>query len=141
MSKEMKKDPAIKLQLASDYASIANYWKFYDGETKQLLKYDVYGQKQKQEAEFAKWSATKTEYQNIFNELNKAYTAWKPYAMHRVYMNEGIFGSPLLAFAATLQPLENALVKPGTSTADIKKLADAASKVKAKFYAKRKQNI
>ena len=136
MSKEMKKDPAIKLQLASDYASIANYWKFYDGETKQLLKYDVYGQKQKQEAEFAKWSATKTEYQNIFNELNKAYTAWKPYAMHRVYMNEGVFGSPLLAFAATLQPLENALVKPGTSTADIKKLADAASKARQSFMQK-----
>ncbi len=41
----MKKDPAIKLQLASDYASIANYWKFFDGESKQLLKYNVYDQK------------------------------------------------------------------------------------------------
>src|SRR5215204_297463 len=49
MFEEMKKDPAIKLQLASDYASIANYWKFYEGETKQLLKYDVYGQKKKSE--------------------------------------------------------------------------------------------
>ncbi|MFZ9878002.1 MAG: S46 family peptidase, partial [Chitinophagaceae bacterium] len=45
MFEEMKKDPAVKLQLASSYASIANYWKFFDGETKQLLKYDVYGQK------------------------------------------------------------------------------------------------
>ncbi|HEU0064970.1 MAG TPA: S46 family peptidase, partial [Flavisolibacter sp.] len=35
MFEEMKKDPAIKLQLASDYAGIANYWKFYEGETKE----------------------------------------------------------------------------------------------------------
>ena len=34
MFAEMKKDPATKLQLASSYASIANYWKFYDGESK-----------------------------------------------------------------------------------------------------------
>ncbi|HRG92178.1 MAG TPA: S46 family peptidase, partial [Chitinophagaceae bacterium] len=33
MFEEMKKDPAIKLKLASDYAGIANYWKFFDGET------------------------------------------------------------------------------------------------------------
>ncbi len=45
MFEEMKNDPAIKLQLSSSYASIANYWKFFDGETKQLLKYDIYGQK------------------------------------------------------------------------------------------------
>jgi hypothetical protein len=44
MMEEMRKDPAIKLQLASSYSSIANYWKFYKGETEQLLKYDVYGQ-------------------------------------------------------------------------------------------------
>ena len=38
MFEEMKKDPAIKLQLASSYASIANYWKFYDGETKAIVE-------------------------------------------------------------------------------------------------------
>ena len=39
MFEEMRKDPAVKLQLASYYASVANYWKFFDGEKKQLLKY------------------------------------------------------------------------------------------------------
>ena len=36
-----------------------------------------------------------------------------PYTKHRVYMNEGIMGSPLIAFAASLQQVENALVKQG----------------------------
>jgi hypothetical protein len=133
MLEEMKKDPAIKLQLASDYAGIANYWKFFDGETKQLLKYDVYGQKQKAEAAFIKWAQGKPEYQNIFNDLKAAYEAWRPYAMHRQYIIEGIAGSPLLAFASTLQSLENVLVKPGTSTADIRKAVEAASKARQSF--------
>jgi Peptidase S46 len=135
MFEEMKKDPAIKLQLASDYAGIANYWKFFDGETKQLLKYDVYGQKQKTEANFIKWAQGKAEYQNIFKDLQTAYDAWRPYAIHRMYMNEGIFGSPLLGFASSLQSLENILVKPGTSTSDITKAVEAASRSRQAFLA------
>src|SRR6185436_18565993 len=98
---EMKKDPAIKLQLAPEYTNIANYWKFYDGETKQLLQYDVFGQKQKFENDFMNWTKGKPEYENIFSDWAKAYDAWRPYSKHRVYINEGIFGSPLLAYAAS----------------------------------------
>lgn len=133
MFEEMKKDPAVKLQLASDYAGIANYWKFYDGETKQLLKYDVYGQKQKSEAAFVKWAQSKPEYANLFTDLQAAYAAWKPYAMSRQYLIEGILGSPLLSFASSLQQVENALVKPGTSTAQIKAAVDAASQQRQNF--------
>jgi hypothetical protein len=127
MFEEMKKDPAIKLQLASSFASIANYWKFFDGETKQLLKYDVYGQKTAAETKFNAWAKGKPEFENIFADWGKAYDAWRPYAKHRMYMNEGIYGSPLMAFAASLQQLEEALVKTGVSPADVKKAVDAAN--------------
>ena len=135
MFEEMKKDPATKLKLASDYASIANYWKFYKGETEQLYKYDVYGVKRKDEEAFQKWAATKPEYANIFKDLQTTYAAWRPYAMHRQYITEGILGSPLLAFAASLQSVETALTKPGTSTADIKKAVDAAANARKNFLA------
>jgi len=133
MFEEMKNDPATKLKLASDYASIANYWKFFDGETKQLKKYDIFGQKQKAEAEFIRWAAAKPEYANIFRDLEAAYAAWRPYAMHRVYINEGIMGSPLLAFAASLQALETALVKPGTPSSDIQRAVAAADRARKNF--------
>lgn len=133
MFEEMKKDPAVKLQLASDYAGIANYWKFFKGETEQLLKYDVYGQKTRSEKEFLKWAASKPEYANIFGDLEKTYAAWRPYALHRVYINEGIMGSPLLAFAASMQGVENALTRPGVSSADIKKAVDAAAASRKNF--------
>jgi Peptidase S46 len=133
MFEEMKKDPAIKLQLASSYAGIANYWKFYDGETKQLLKYDVFGQKQKAEQAFIAWAKGKPEYENLFNDWAKAYDAWKPYAKHRTYMNEGVLGSPLIAFAGTLLQLENALVSTKSTAADVQKAAAAAATARKNF--------
>ena len=135
MFEEMKKDPAVKLQLASSVASIANYWKFFDGETKQLLKYDVFGQKQKFEEKFNAWAKGKPEYSSIFADWAKAYEAWRPYAKQRQYINEGINGSPLIAFAGSLLQLEAALVKPGTPMTDVKKIAEAADRQRTAFLA------
>jgi len=132
MFEQMKKDPAIKLQLASDYANIANYWKFFDGESKQLVKYHVYDQKKAAEDKFQAWANGKPDYQNIFKEWAAAYDQWRPYSKHRMYMNEGIFGSPLLAFAASLQQVENAIVKKG-STADINKAMEAAKEARTEM--------
>jgi len=133
MFEEMKKDPATKLQLASSYASIANYWKFYDGETKQLLKYDVYGQKKKAEEAFAKWAAGKPQYQGLLADWATAYDAWRKYAKHRMYINEGILGSPLIAFAGMMTQLETALVKTGVAKADLKKQIDNANEYRTRF--------
>ncbi len=135
MFAEMQKDAGTKLKLASDYASIANYWKFFDGETKQLLKYDVFGQKQKAEQEFTKWAKDKPEYAAIFPEWEKVYAAWTPYAKHRMYMNEGIFGSPLISFAASLIQLEAALVKTSATKEDVKKAMEAAIASRKSFLA------
>ena len=137
MFEEMKKDPAIKLQLAASYASIANYWKFYDGETKQLLKYDVYGQKKAFEAKFIAWAKGKPEYQDLFTNWEKVYNTWHKYAKQRMYLNEGILGSPLMAYISSyLVPLESALVKTGTSAADKKKAIDAAVEYRKSFLEK-----
>ncbi len=135
MFAEMQKDAGTKLKLASNYASIANYWKFFDGETKQLLKYDVFGQKQKAEADFMKWAKDKPDYAAVFPEWEKVYTAWRPYAMHRMYMNEGIFGSPLIAYSASLIQLEAALVKTNATKEDVTKAMNAAVAARKEFLA------
>lgn len=132
MLEEMKKDPATRLKLAGDYASIANYWKFFDGESKQLIKYNVLGQKQAAEAKFQQWANGKPEFANIFSDWGKAYDAWRPYSKHQLYLNEGIFGSPLLGFAASLQQVENAIVKKGSS-AEIAKAVEAAKEARAEL--------
>ncbi|HLF45533.1 MAG TPA: S46 family peptidase [Chitinophagaceae bacterium] len=133
MFEEMKKDPATKLQLSSSFAGIANYWKFFDGESKQLIRYNVYGQKVKAEEVFMNWAKSKPEYANIFLEWPKVYADWRPYSKHRVYINEGIMGSPLMAFAGSLQQIENALVQKGKTDADVKKAVDAANNARNNF--------
>ncbi len=133
MLEEMKKNPAVKLQLAGSYAGIANYWKFFDGESKQLLKFKTFEEKQANEAAFLALVKGKPEYENLFNEYEKIYKAWRPYAKQRVYMTEGIFGSPLIAFASTLQKLDAILSKKDATKEDIKKVVDAAKTAQLNF--------
>jgi hypothetical protein len=135
MFEQMKKDPAVKLKLASNYAGIANYWKFFDGESKQLLKYKVYEQKLSDEAKFQQWAKGKPDYENLFTEWKKAYDQWRPYAKHRMYINEGILGSPLLQYAASLMVLESELVKKGRDHADTKKALQSADNQRKNYMA------
>jgi hypothetical protein len=128
MKEQMVKDPAIKLQLASSYARIANYWKFFDGESKQLIKYDVYGQKQKEEGAFLNWAAGKPEYLSLFQDYRKAYETWTPYAKWRVYLYEGILGSPLIKLASDMGALDKALSKKDATQDEINKAIETAKK-------------
>jgi len=45
MKKHMDADKAVRIQYASKYASTANYWKYYIGQTKGLKRLNVYGKK------------------------------------------------------------------------------------------------
>ncbi len=123
MYEQMIKDPAVKLKLASNYASVANYWKFFDGETKQLKKFKTYEQKQAYEEGFTKWAKGKVEYENIMSDYAENYNAWTSYSKLRQYLNEGVYGSPLTALAASLQTIESGIVKKE----DIKKAVEQAT--------------
>jgi Peptidase S46 len=127
MHEQMIKDPAVKLKLANNYAGVANYWKFFDGETKQLVKFRTQDEKQAYESKFSAWAKGKPEYENIMSEYEKNYAAWSPYSKQRQYLNEGVAGSPLAATAAGLMSLEEKLSKPNTPAAELKKAVEAAT--------------
>ncbi len=133
MYEQMIKDPAVKLKLADNYAGVANYWKFFDGETKQLIKYKVFDQKQQYENKFSAWAKGKPEYENVMADYAKNYTAWTPYSKMRQYLNEGILGSPLAGAASRLISLEALLIKPNTPAADLKKAIEAATAARSGF--------
>ena len=135
MHEQMIKDPAVKLKLAENYAGVANYWKFFEGETKQLEKYHTYEAKQQQEQDFAKWAQGKPEYANLWSDYQKNYDAWRPYAKQRQYINEGILGSSLAGFAASLQQVNNALVKTSSTEADVQKAIAAVDAQRKTFIA------
>jgi hypothetical protein len=137
MMAEMIKNPEVKIQLAGSYAQIANYWKFFDGEAKQLVKLNVLDRKIKDEAEFEAWAKGKSEYDNLFNDIKKTYDNWRPYAKHRMYLMEGIFGSPLIQFASQFKSLENALATGNTE--DVSKASKNLKAAQARFM--KKENV
>ncbi len=72
MRNYMRKDPAVNLKLASNYARIANYWKYFIGQTEQLQRLHVIEEKQKQEQEFTAWAkANNRGYDGLMNRYAK----------------------------------------------------------------------
>ena len=91
---EMDKSVDTRLKLSSQYANIANYWKYFIGQTEQLKRLKIYEEKQKQEAAFTATSAGNSVNAGLMNEYKNAYAAYEPYAVHYTYINEGLLASP-----------------------------------------------
>jgi hypothetical protein len=87
---EMNKSVDTRLKLSSKYAEIANYWKYFIGQTEQLKQLDIYDQKLKEEAEFNQWAANKLAYAGLMDSYKKMYAAYEPYAIHRTFIEEGL---------------------------------------------------
>ncbi|WP_183565178.1 S46 family peptidase [Mucilaginibacter sp. SP1R1] len=87
---EMNKSVDTRLKLSSEYAEIANYWKYFIGQTEQLKGLGIYAQKQQQEAEFTKWAADKPAYAGLMDSYKQLYAAYEPYAIHRTFVDEGL---------------------------------------------------
>lgn len=87
----MRKDNAIKIQYASKYAGIANYWKKWIGETQGLKKSNAVAIKRKQENEFQQKiikAGKQSEYGTLLADFETNYTAIAPYASARDYFSE-----------------------------------------------------
>jgi hypothetical protein len=106
----MRKDNAIKIQYASKYASVANYWKKWIGETKGLKKTNVVGIKQKFEAELQakiEKAGKQSEYGNVLSEFKTNYANIREYALARDYYMEVVLrNTEILSFGSRLFQLE-----------------------------------
>ncbi len=113
----MRQDQAIKIQYASKYAGIANYWKKWIGESQGLKKTNAVAIKKTFEQEFLKRSNSDvkfTEYRNLLPQFEKIYADIKPYALARDYFMEVVLrNNELLSVGFRLYQLENAFAKVG----------------------------
>lgn len=113
----MRKDQAIKIQYASKYASVANYWKKWMGETKGLKKANAVVAKQKFEAAFQQKvikAGKQTEYGNLLADFEKNYTEIKDYALARDYFTEvALRNTEILSVGYKLYQLEQLLNTKG----------------------------
>ncbi|HHS94998.1 MAG TPA: S46 family peptidase, partial [Phaeodactylibacter sp.] len=88
---EMRADEEVRLQYASKFARIANYWKKWIGESQGLKKTDGIGRKKRLEADFVKKinaDARFAGYRDLLPRFEKLYKEIEPYALSRDYHNE-----------------------------------------------------
>ncbi len=113
----MRKDNAIKIQYASKYASIANYWKKWIGENKGLILADVVSIKKKQERVFQEKvisAGKQTEYGDLLADFETNYKAIAPYALARDYFSEVVLkNTELLSVGYKLYQLEQVFNSKG----------------------------
>lgn len=110
MRKHMDANKGVYLKLTSSYQRIANYWKYFIGQSEQLKRNHVVDKKQQQEAAFTEWaSAEAPKYASLIAEYSEAYRGYAPYAKHNTFMSENFRGVTLNRLAAALEPLAKAL--------------------------------
>ncbi|WP_396182881.1 S46 family peptidase [Flavobacterium sp.] len=106
----MRKDKAIKIQYAAKYASVANYWKKWIGETRGLKKSNAVQIKRDFEKDFMTKvtnAGKQAEYGNVLSEFEANYKAITPYALSRDYFIEVVMrNTELLSFGYRLYQLE-----------------------------------
>ena len=113
----MRKDQAIKIQYASKFASVANYWKKWIGESQGLKKSNAIQIKQNFEIEFQKRviKNNKTdEYGSLLADFEKNYKAINDYSLARDYFIETVLrNTELLSAGFRLYQLEQVYTTKG----------------------------
>lgn len=106
----MRKDKEIKIQYASKYAGIANYWKKWIGETQGLIKSNAVQVKRDQEVAFQQKvinAGKQAEYGALLADFDKNYKEILPYALSRDYFMEVVLrNTELLGLGYKLYQLE-----------------------------------
>jgi hypothetical protein len=103
----MDKDASVRLMYAAKYASTANGWKYYIGQTRGLKRLDVKSDKQKIETDFTRWmsgnTAAKSKYAETLKMVQEYYSEWDPYVKASTYSSLcGAGGAEFMGFAAEM---------------------------------------
>lgn len=113
----MRKDQQIKIQYASKYASIANYWKKWIGESQGINKSGAVGIKRKLEADFEKLVVAKglqNQYGTLLSDFDKLYKEIEEVSLANDYWSEVVSRNvELLSATVMIFQLEQTYEKRG----------------------------
>jgi hypothetical protein len=120
MDKDMRQEQKVRIQYATKFAQLSNYWKFYIGQTQCLEDLNVYQTKKDIEDRFTKWieqtPERKAEYSNVLKDIENAMNVSNQYDYLRIYTNEAMLrGNSALSIARQLVGLEKELRENGNS--------------------------
>jgi hypothetical protein len=100
---DMDADKAVRLQYASKYAGIANYWKYFMGQTEICKRLKVSEQKAKIESDFMAWAkadATRqAKYGETMNLINDGYAARRKTELARTFVQQALYAPEIISMA------------------------------------------
>lgn len=104
MKKYMNADPTTRIQYASKYARVSNYWKYYIGQTEQLQSNGVFDKKKAIEDKFYVWANQtpdrKAKYGAVLSMFEEAYKNTDASVTAGVYAREAGISGPEIALQA-----------------------------------------
>ena len=113
MKKYMDADKEVRLNYASKHAQVANYWKYFIGQTEQLKNNKVADKKRDIESKFKDFAESNPDYVNVFNDIEQAYKVKDEYVYTNVYQSEFIYSVDLNVNIFRFSYLEQAYEKNG----------------------------
>lgn len=139
MKKHMDKDVAVRLKYSSKYAQVANYWKYFIGQTEQLKNNKVADKKRMIESDFMKYTSGKAEYTNVLNDIDNAYKTTNSIIFLKVYQSEFVRQVDINALVYTYKMAVDAAKKGQADRA--KRMMEAAAEQGKNFFAERNMEI
>jgi hypothetical protein len=99
MKSYMNKDVAVRLKYSSKYAQVANYWKYFIGQTEQVKNNGVIGKKQAEELKFAQFAQGKPMYEPVLGLIEDAYKTKEEFVYIKAYQSEFVYSVDLMLMA------------------------------------------
>jgi hypothetical protein len=132
MREFMNEDPAVRIQYASKYAQVANYWKYYIGQQEQLKNNNVWDQKVALENDFEKWvngsEVHKAKYGEALALIRESVTSTSKTTKANTYLLEaGLTGSDAILYAFR----SNRALMGALKSGDAEKIKAATDKLMA----------
>jgi hypothetical protein len=128
LKEDMDKDKDVRIKYASKYASIANYWKYFIGQSKGLENLGVLDQKETLEGEFTRWVASdegrKQQYGEALGLIKQSYDESYEANLSYLYLIEAALGAEIIRFANTFRSLESVLQTGASDPERMKAVAD-----------------
>lgn len=138
MKKQMDADPAIRIELASDHAGIANVWKYFIGQTRGLKRLDVKSKKKEIEKDFINWykknDETNEKYGNVLQNLQAAYQQMEGTITPFYLIAIGSSNIECLNLSMQTVVMEEMLEKKKENKAQIELTIDALKETSEEFY-------
>ena len=101
MEEEMNKSQKTRIQYASKHARVSNYWKYFIGQSEQLVNNKVQQKKEVIEANYTDWftqNKLSDKYGDALELIEKSVEGSSKYTIPNVYFQEAIVGSEVMLF-------------------------------------------